>query len=151
MNKTIQNKFSEFLLSIDKNKTNDFSGVGLIVYDTAKKNHIEYTSLKPVDRPPQKMYIDSKEALDYILEISKKDHPLHDGFHFINQEGAIDYVSQLVGVKIYNDINLHNVHGARHASAVLTSINEGILMVGIVGYDYKPYLFINGQVIELNR
>jgi hypothetical protein len=76
---------------------------------------------------------------------------LHDGFHFINQEGLIDHVAQLIGVKIYNDINLHNVHGARHASAVLMSLNEGILMVGIVGYDYKPYLFIEGNIFELSK
>lgn len=151
MKKTIQNKFIDFLLDIHKNKPADFSGVGLIIYDAEKKNKIEYASLKPVDRPPKKMYIDSKEALDYILEISKKNHPLHDGFHFINQEGVIDHVSQMIGVKIHNDINLHNMHGARHASAVLTSLNEGIIMVGIVGYDYKPYLFINGKVIELNK
>jgi len=97
------------------------------------------------------MYIDTVDALDYILEISKKDHPLHDGFHFINQEGLIDHVAQLIGVKIYNDINLHNVHGARHASAVLMSLNEGILMVGIVGYDYKPYLFVKGNIFELSK
>ena len=60
----------------------DFCGLGLIVYDTLSSNL--HCDLRPQMECPSDLVLGSYELHQYLQSISVPNHPLHDGFHFID-------------------------------------------------------------------
>lgn len=142
----VKTTFIKLLKKISKAKKEKFSGLGLLLYDSSNPSGLCSIGLRPSAECPKNLYIEKKETLDFLLEISQTSHFLHEGFHFFNEKGLLTHISQyLVVSNIRNNIIPDELHGGRYISAKIKSENRGILLTGIVCSDYSVFYFEKGK------
>ncbi len=140
------NQFIDFLNKINYNKDEKFSGLGVIVYDSRKLTSLKSISLQDKYEIPGEMNIYDDKTIEYLLEISANNHMLHDGFHFIDENGRLTHVCQFVEARIRKTALVINKGGARYATAILSSISPAVIMSAIIGNKYEPLIFKNGKL-----
>lgn len=128
-------------------KDNGFSGMGLVVYKTSAFPEETRCCLRPGIACPHGLKLGSIELADYLSAISANGHELHDGFHFVNEDGLLTHVAQYFVPAIVPGKKPHNAHGVRFFSALCGSFMGGVLMTGVVCSNGKTYLFMNGESI----
>jgi hypothetical protein len=147
-NKQVTKKLSNTLDQIILNPSKKFSGIGIIVYYNGFLESQRYISLRPNDSPRKNLYLDTKKGLDYLLEISKTDNLLHDGYIFTDNSGLITHIAQYIEIRLDNvkEVTPHELHGTRYLSSLIVSKMKGVAAVGNVSSNYKKYIFKEGKV-----
>jgi hypothetical protein len=136
------------LTQVADRKTNGFSGMGLVVYNSGVLPEETRCCLRPGIVCPKGLTLGSPELADYLFTISANAHKLHDGFHFANEDGILTHVAQYFVPAVVPGKKPHKAHGVRFFSALCGSLMGGVLMTGVVCSNGKTYLFRNGETIH---
>jgi hypothetical protein len=150
-NKQVINKLSKTLDQVILNPSKKFSGIGIIVYYNGFLESQKYISLRPNDSSPKNLFLNTKEGLDYLLEMSQTDNLLHDGYIFTDDSGLITHIAQYIEIRLDNvkEVTPHELHGTRYLSSLIVSKMKGVAAVGNVSSNYKKYIFKEGNVCKV--
>jgi len=147
--KELIENFCRLLKKISKKRTKNFSGIGMVVYNSALLPEKSHCDIRPLIFCPKGTKISEKSCLEYLLEISQTSHPLHDGFHFINERGELTHVAQYFVPPIVKGIRPNHSQGIRFRSAQYGSLIKGVITTGIINHNFEPYYFIKGKSFKL--
>ncbi len=127
-------------------KQPNFSGIGLVVYDTATFDESRHCNLRPdITCPPYR--VDDERIVDYLMEISDYHNTLHDGFHMVNEKGILTHVAQYFVPPVINGVMPNQYHGVRFHSSLCGSTLEGVLFIAIICSDESIYILKDGKVV----
>lgn len=146
----IKKYFQELLKEISKRKTSNFTGLGLILYNSKLLSSIPCCDMRPSSKCPKGIFINKKSTVDFFVKISQKSHPWHDGYHLFNEKGKLTHISQYLAVPIIPNVIPNELYGARHLSAQLASRIKGIIAIGLVNQNYSSFYFEKGKYYSLN-
>lgn len=128
---------------------NDFSGVGIIVYDEDVFDENRHCDLRPDVHCPH-LHVADEQMVTYLLGISAYGHALHDGFHMVNKEGYLTHVAQYFVPPIVKELSPNQEHGVRLYSSMCGSMIEGVLFIGMISSNNQVFLFVNGEYLDIN-
>jgi len=148
--KSLRHLFIKFLEKIKRKakKFEDFSGIGILVYQSSYLSKIPHFSLRPTFRVTKKMTIGENSTLDFLLQISKKRSKFHDGFHFFNENGELTHISQYF-VPPIRKIKPNESHGMRYHVALLGSYIRGVIFTAVILEKGEAFLFSKGKIFKL--
>lgn len=119
-------EFENTLRDISRANAKNFSGIGLVLYNSKKLSKTSHCNLRPKISCPKRLKINDRKLTGYLLRISNKNHTLHDGFHFINEKGYLTHVAQYFVPSISKKrIKSNGNHGVRFRSAQYGSLLRG--------------------------
>lgn len=148
--KKIKKSFIKLLKEIANYKVNNFSGLGLILYNSKSFLDIPCISLRPSFESPTNISLDhQKNAVNFLLKISQNSHPFHDGFHFFDEKGKLTHISQYLAPPIIPDVIPNELCGSRYLTALCASILKGVIATGIITHDYNIFYFEKGKSYPL--
>lgn len=124
----------------------NFSGIGLVVYDSQIFDPHKHCDLRP-DIECLHYSIKDEEIIDYLNEISDYHNTLHDGFHMVNEEGILTDVAQYFVPPIVKGLYPNQYHGVRFHSSLCGSTMEGVLLIAVICSNESIYILQNGKVI----
>ena len=140
----------KLLKKISGKKTENFTGVGLVIYNPECFDENCHCNLRPDIECPN-YHIADDRMCDYLLEIADHDNTLHDGFHMIDSEGILTHVAQYFVPPVNQSLKPNQGHGVRLYSSMCGSVLEGVLYIGVVSSNYDIYIFSNGDYVNLNE
>ena len=130
----------------------DFSGIGLLLYDTGIFDSNWHTDLRPSIPCPRDVRLEEAEKVLLVLfTISKESHPLHDGFHLFDETGLMTHVAQYFFPPIVSELAINEKYGTRYHSAQYGSCISGITLTGIINCDNQHYVFRKGSLVQENE
>jgi len=135
----------EIVNNAANNKITNFSGIGLVLYSSKSFSRKHHSDLRPSIKCPENIWINDGTAVDFLLNVSKKYHPCHDGYHFINEKGQLTDIAQYFWPPIVPEIKPNEQHGTRDLSAKYGSCIKGVIAIGIVHSDYQTFYFEKGE------
>lgn len=138
---------SKLLTDIDKNRSKDFVGLGLIIYERFEL--LPITSLTSSSSFIQLPIADYSEVVKVLLLISEKNHPNHDGFHLLSTNFELTHLSQYFSTPIVNSAKINFQYGSRYRTALYGSYLPNIFACCIIGNNYGPLIFKQGETISL--
>lgn len=126
-----------------KNKmtTDDFCGIGLIVY-----SDITNLPIFPLSSSSNILPASLEES---IVEASRFSNTCHDGFHLISPNWKITHRNHFFSPPIPSDISTlikKDNMGARYFSALLGSLMNEIICTGIISNNGKAEIFCDGII-----
>jgi hypothetical protein len=139
-------RLAKLLISIDEGRSDNFVGLGLILFDDLNK--LPITNISDNEKElglPKMQYGDVVQSL---LAISDADSVFHDGFHLLNPELNLVGVSKYFSTPIVNEINIRHTYGSRYRTAVYGSCLEGVRYTAVLSNSYGPFIFDNGHEID---
>ncbi|MBN2101224.1 hypothetical protein JW710_05095 [Candidatus Dojkabacteria bacterium] len=146
---SILRDFCHSLLSTVADSREEFSGIGMMIYD--ENFHLDKCiALRPNLNIPKNLYLGEESTTIFLCEISNKEHPAHDGYILFNSEGVLTHVAQYLCTPMNNDIKPHPNHGVRYITSTLASQMPGVILVGNASTDKSAFLFISGNSIQLD-
>lgn len=136
-------------LSPDSASYPNFSGIGLILYDSKRFDQKWRTDLRPSILCPKDVNLsDIEKTIAFLLKISDKSNRLHDGFHFFDHEtGLMTHVAQYFFPPIISGTNVNESYGTRYHSAQYGSCIDGVVLTGTINSDGRHYIFRKGKLI----
>jgi len=140
----------KLFIEITNRKKAGFSGIGLVAYDPRIFNSSNHCDLRPHIKCPNYTIYDHK-ICEYLMEISDRKHPLHDGFHFIDCNGILTHVAQYFVPAIVNGLSPDQEHGVRLYSSICGSTLSGILFIGTICSNGDIYIFKSGENVNLDN
>jgi len=148
----IKESFQRILKEIAKRKIKNFSGLGVVLYNSKFLSSIPRFDLRPSSTCPKGIFINKnkKKVVDFLLKISQNSHPWHDGYHFFSEKGKLTHISQYLAAPIIPTIIPNELYGARHLSANFGAHIKGIIGIGIVAKDYSCTYFEKGKCYSLD-
>lgn len=144
----VREKLEQLLKKIDPSKNPNFSGIGLVVYDSQYLDKIPHCSLRPSIGGPKGINIDN--AVEYLESISDINHSLHDGYHFFNEKGELTHVAQYLGIPIASEVKPNELYGTRHLTAQFASRLKGVVAVGTVSHNKSASYFESGTYFNVS-
>lgn len=145
----IKESFQYVLREINKKKINEFSGLGLILYDSKYLRDIPCCPLRPSSECPADLSIGNGNIISLLSEISKQSHPWHAGYHFFNEKGRLTHISQYIATPLNKDVSPNELYGTRHLSAQLASRIKGVIAIGIINANHSAAYFEKGRYYTL--
>lgn len=146
MPEDIKEQFIKILEKIQDGREDDFTGVGLLLYDSSQLDNLEHLDLRPSAECPSGLSLqDQDELLDFLSKISSAQHFFHEGYHFFNEEGELTHISQYLIPPYKADVIPHEQHGARYLSGKLCSLVDGVIYTGMVGKHGATFYFDEGK------
>jgi hypothetical protein len=144
----IEKELARLLKAVIEVKTQDFSGLGIIVADHS--NALPITDLKMADQTYRLPAIGFQDVLGTILQISSGNNPYHDGFHVIEPPFSLVALSQYFSTPIIKGSDVDYRFGSRFRTALYGSNLPHAIAVGVISQSYEPAIFIKGRKFELN-
>ena len=127
---------------------NNFRGLGLLVYRKGIFSSSYHSDLRPSYSTPKNINLGTKECVSFLLQISKKDNPLHDGFIFFDERGRMTHVSQYFAPIVEKSIVPNEKYGTRYMAALYGSLLPGVIVTGTLhSSDRACFIFHKGKVI----
>jgi hypothetical protein len=142
------NSFIHLLLELSQENNQEFSGAGFVLYSNLVELSKYHCSLVRDELPIPLLKLGMTEITSYLLEISNYNHPYHDGFHFINCDGAITHVAQFLSPPVNHLRPSIEGKGARTFCSQCASNVEGVLIVGSVSSNRSIHLFEKGKLVN---
>jgi len=130
-------------------KKDDFSGIGIVVYDCRLLDKIQHSSLRPSTKCPQGFRMDEDSTVKFLLGISSSVHSLHDGFHFFNEKGFLTHLSQYFVPPVIPEIESNESYGTRYHSAFYGSYVRGVVLTGVVLHCTEAFIFNKGKACRI--
>lgn len=148
--KMVNNLFDNFinlLHHLNKPKRKTFSGTGIVLYHAQSNvNHYHCHLInEELTIPP--LQLGHNALTQYLADISSYQHPCHDGFHFINNQGFLTHISQFFSPPISEKLSNVTGQGARTLCALHGSKIEGVLMIGTISSNNDIFIFKNGRIM----
>jgi len=142
----MKEKFQEILQAVYKNnKTNDFSGLGILLTQVG-------CSL-PIFPLRENSDLPHLGLIDTLSLISDIKHPLHDGFHIIDNDWNIVKLAQYFSPPIISTVkvNYDKAFGGRYLAALFGSMIPGVMLAGVASNSFGVAIFENGKEIFYER
>lgn len=140
----------KLLKKIASKDIEQFTGIGLVVYDEKNFDRNCHCDLRPDISCPHYHITDDK-ICDYLIDISKHENTLHDGFHMVNEKGTLSYVAQYFVPPVIQSLKPHQDHGVRVYSSMCGSVLPGVLLIGVISSNYDIYIFRKGEYVDLAK
>ena len=141
-NNIILNQLINILSEVEKLASEDFSGIGIIVY---KKN---------MDIPTfplrSNKYISTPDNLvGDLLKISSYNSEFHDGFHLLTDSLKLTHTSQYFSPPIVHsaEIDYSKKIGGRFMAALFGSFLPGVSLTGVLTIEGGIRIFNSGNII----
>lgn len=134
------NDFKEILLKVEKEANEDFSGIGIVLY-----NEIKEIPVFPLHS--NNIEAEGDELVPTLVNISKINSSYHDGFHFISSNFKLSHTSQYFSPPIVHGIEIGTARaavGGRYMAALFGSCIQNVLFTGIVTKSNGVIIFKNG-------
>lgn len=146
----ILEKTYEVLKEIKKEPGERFSGLGLVVYDSKVFDSTTHLNLRPNAEFTHCSIF--KEGIgDCLKEISDYRNILHDGFHFIDQEGTLTHVAQYFVPGIVKNLHPDQEHGVRLYSSMCGSTISGVMFIATICSNGDIYIYKDGKKVDLDK
>lgn len=122
--------------------TQEFSGIGLVVYKNIKSIPIYPLQQKIFKTNPNDLVSD-------LLEISSYNSEYHDGFHFVSEDFKMSHVAQYFSPPIISNANVDYSKslGGRFMAALFGSHVQGVLLTGILTKSNGIIIFESGNTV----
>lgn len=129
----------EVLVQVSKNSGEEFSGVGLIVYQDYGKLPVHPLRV----RAPE---FRGLSLIESLVRVSSLKSEYHDGFHLISSDWNLTHFSQYFSPPIVSNvkINYDRIVGGRYVAALYGSMIEGVKMCGIASKGFGVAIFERG-------
>lgn len=138
------------LKCVCKNCTENFSGVGIVVYDEAVFDSNCHCDLRPNVECPHYNIVDGQIGC-YLADIADYHNELHDGFHMVDSHGDLTYVAQYFVPPIVKSLQPNLQHGVRLYSSICGSVLEGVICIGVVSSGREIYILRDGDYVNLSE
>ena len=122
----------------------------MILYNTKLFPSELHCDLQPHIPFAEKLRLGENALLDYLKTIGDYAHPLHDGFHLINEEGLLTHVSQFFFPPLSANIHPIKGQGARAFTAACGSTVRGVILTGMISAKGKLYFFSDGGLVKMD-
>lgn len=135
----------ELLRRVADEAETDFSGVGFICYRNLLS--LPHLALSVSQDLIRELPLTGVIAIgDFLAEASRASSPLHDGFHLIAAHNcALTHACHFIAPVIPSDqSNLQLTSGARHMSAQLASLAQGIDAAALLAKDGSGVVYEGG-------
>lgn len=142
-------KFIGLVRETRKKKPKNFSGFGLVFYDSKSFLKKYITDLRPSAKFSESLFFGRKDTTDFLIKISRRSHSYHDGYHFFDKNGRLTYVTQYFCPPIIPGIKPNESYGTRNLSGHYGVHIRGIIAIGIVHSNYRAFYFTKGKCHEL--
>lgn len=147
-NMRLMDKSYELCKKVIARKPMNFSGIGLVTYDTNEFDENLHCNLRPnIDCPHYS--VDNEKLVDYLIDISDYHNTLHDGFHMMNEKGILTHVAQYFVPPVIYGLTPNQDHGVRFHSSLCGSTLKGVLFITIICSDESIYIFEDGEICKL--
>ena len=149
MDKIVLDLYS-MLKKIRTNCTDNFSGIGIIVYDENIFDSNRHCDLRPNVKCPNYNIVD-RQLVNYLIRISDYRNDLHDGFNMVDSKGNLTHVAQYFVPPIVKKLqpNLH--HGVRLHSSICGSVLDGVICIGEISSEREKKKKKNGNYVNLEE
>lgn len=138
------------LTEIKKDLPSGFSGLGLVAYDSSIFSPLNHCDLRPDIKFPSYNIFDDN-IYTCLLNISDYRNTLHDGFHFIDQNGTLTHVAQYFVPNIVKELKPDPQHGVRLYSSICGSTVSGVLFIATICSNGDIYIHKDGKQITINN
>lgn len=136
------------LKAIKNSKPRDFSGIGLVAYDSGEFDSNCHCDLRP-SSPIRKLRLCDAELCDYLIDIANYHHPFHDGFLMINERGELTQVAQYFVPPVIQGLEPNQDHGVRLHSSICGSTMKGVLFIAVISSNLEINIFSMGKYVDL--
>lgn len=125
----------------------NFSGLAFVVY-TKEFDKSYLFNLRPNLKLPEFNYfVDADKFIDYLNIGSKLGGVIHDGFHFIYENGTITESAQYFVPKPVSNLTINELCGTRYHSALFGSVLHGVKFIVTISSNKSIYIFKNGKIV----
>ena len=138
-------KFRNTLRDISISNITDFSGIGIILYDSNVLLTSTHTDTRSTFPSLDHLSLEDQDCLDFLIYLSQHSSPCHDGFVFFNEKGVLTHIAQYFVPPIVPGIKPNESAGIRFHSAKYGSCINGIIATGVVSRKQLAYYFIEGE------
>jgi hypothetical protein len=135
-------RLRQILRDIVRRRTDDFSGIGLIVCDSP-----EMLPLFPLSEPLTPAV--PSDLVSYLVGISSRSSSYHDGFHVISRSWQLTRVAQYFSppIVLRAEIDRSKRFGGRYLAALFGSAISGVSMSGIASEGFGIAIFRDGREV----
>ncbi|WP_147280406.1 hypothetical protein ACILPN_05205 [Yersinia wautersii] len=135
-------KLRDLIKEIYNSSSEDFSGIGIILYQ-----NISDIPIFPLRKSNPDM--DFSEVIYTLSSISSHKSDYHDGFHLVSSTWELTHVSQYFSPKITPEIKLcrESGFGGRYLAALFGSKIIGVNLCGIASKNFGLAIFKDGTEI----
>jgi len=134
---------------INKLKSKNFEGIGLVIYSDIKELPVvSMNTEKTIYDLPIKNYDD---ILKTLIEISSSNSKFQDGFHLLSKEFKLTHISQYFSTPIIKDLIVNNIFGSRYRTALYGSCLPNVLFTAVISKNYGLIIFENGKEIYTDK
>lgn len=139
--------FYDLLLALSANRSEDFVGLGVIVYSAFQG--LPVISLgTDASSPPTLPVRGEKDVMSMLSILATRQSEHHDGFHLINAEtGDLTHLAQFVSPPLdaaHRNPLVHTVNGARQMTALLASTMPQVEFTAIVTAEGDVQFYCGG-------
>ena len=149
MDKIILDMYS-LLKRISDNCTENFSGIGIVVYDERVFDSNCHCDLRPNNKCKNYNIIDER-IVNYLIDVSDYHNDLHDGFDMIDSKGNLTHVAQYFVPPIVKRFQPNLKHGVRLHSSICGSVLDGVICIGVISSGRDIYILRNGSYVNLEE
>lgn len=136
---------SKTLKEVSKKATDSFSGLGIVVYNGLFDHKYRF-NMRPSEQCPSDKYLGNPDTIEYLLDLSEKSNPSHDGFTFF--EGPeLKYIAQYFSPPIVKSVKANKEYGARYLTANFGARLKGVEAIGTISSRTSEY-FIFHKLLE---
>jgi len=144
--RTVKKDFYCLLEEIVKKEKSNFAGIGMLVYDSKSLNHLNSIPLRPSTFIPNSLLLGKQDTLNFLINATSNNSPIHDGFVFFNEDGLLTHVSQYFGPPPIKNIKPNEKYGTRYHAVWFGSYMKGVIIAGGVTSGNHYYIFEQGKL-----
>lgn len=137
--------FKGVLKDISISNVADFSGIGLVLYDSNILSENSHANTRLTHPNLNKLSIGQQDCLNFLVELSRHSNPYHDGFVFINENGSLTHIAQYFVPSMVPGIKPNEEAGIRFHSAKYGSCLKGVIATGVVSRKQLAFYFVEGE------
>jgi len=143
-------KFKNTLKDISIANIEDFSGIGIILYDSNILLENTHTNTRLSTPSLNHFKLGEQDCLNFLADLSQHRNPFHDGFVFFNEKGVLTHIAQYFVPSIIPGVVPNESAGIRFHSAKYGSFVNGVIATGVVSRKLSAYFFIKGEQNLIN-
>jgi DNA integrity scanning protein DisA with diadenylate cyclase activity len=134
---------------INKLKSKNFEGIGLIIYSDIKELPVVPMNTKNAiyDLP----ITEYDDILKTLIEISSSNSEFQDGFILLSKKLELTHISQYFSTPIIENLIVKNTFGSRYRTALYGSCLPNVLFTAVISKNYGLIIFENGKEIYVDK
>ena len=137
--------------AIVDNPVEYFSGLAVAVVD----DNFDMSSsidLRPNNEIPNINYFENPEVfISYLNKGSKLGGVVHDGFHFMKENGQITHSARYFVPKVVKNLPINEKCGIRYHSGLYGSVMRGVKFIITISSNTTIYIFKKGEVVYMKK